>query len=141
MYKKLPVHTVISQQIFLFILGSVIHSPACEIWSKLLGSFYLHSFWTKVFSWRCECPIYTSGTILSIWRMKLNVIKKHIVLIFQYELFLYFLQSCSKPFTYAVGLNELGANEVHRYVGQEPSGRMFNELTLDFNSMYLKISN
>ena len=61
--------------------------------------------------------------------------KKHIVLIFQYELFLYFLQSCSKPFTYAVGLNELGANEVHRYVGQEPSGRMFNELTLDFNSM------
>ena len=33
-----------------------------------------------------------------------------------------------------MGLNELGANEVHSYVGQEPSGRMFNELTLDFNS-------
>ena len=45
----------------------------------------------------------------------------------------YFFQSCSKPFTYAVGLNELGADEVHKYVGQEPSGRMFNELTLDFN--------
>ena len=44
-----------------------------------------------------------------------------------------FFQSCSKPFTYAVGLNELGADEVHKYVGQEPSGRMFNELTLDFN--------
>ena len=47
---------------------------------------------------------------------------------------MYIFQSCSKPFTYAVGLNELGANEVHSYVGQEPSGRMFNELTLDFNS-------
>ena len=32
-----------------------------------------------------------------------------------------------------MGLNELGADEVHKYVGQEPSGRMFNELTLDFN--------
>ena len=43
-------------------------------------------------------------------------------------------QSCSKPFTYAVGLNELGADIVHKYVGQEPSGRMFNELSLDFNN-------
>ena len=42
-------------------------------------------------------------------------------------------QSSSKPFTYAVCLNELGAKSVHQYVGQEPSGRMFNELTLDFN--------
>ncbi len=25
-------------------------------------------------------------------------------------------------------------NEMHKYVGQEPSGRMFNELSLDFNS-------
>ena len=44
------------------------------------------------------------------------------------------LQSCSKPFTYAVCLNELGSDIVHQYVGQEPSGRMFNELSLDFNS-------
>ena len=44
------------------------------------------------------------------------------------------LQSTSKPFTYAVGLNELGRNIVHQYVGQEPSGRMFNELKLDANS-------
>ena len=43
------------------------------------------------------------------------------------------LQSSSKPFTYAVCLNELGASSVHQYVGQEPSGRMFNELSLDFN--------
>ena len=49
------------------------------------------------------------------------------------HIFAIFFQSCSKPFTYAVGLNELGADEVHKYVGQEPSGRMFNELTLDFN--------
>jgi len=44
------------------------------------------------------------------------------------------LQSSSKPFTYAVCLNELGRNVVHQYVGQEPSGRVFNELTLDNNS-------
>ena len=52
---------------------------------------------------------------------------------FDRYIFALFFQSCSKPFTYAVGLNELGADEVHKYVGQEPSGRMFNELTLDFN--------
>ena len=57
-------------------------------------------------------------------------------LIISEKIFPNIFQSCSKPFTYAVGLNELGANEVHGYVGQEPSGRMFNELTLDFNSKY-----
>jgi len=44
------------------------------------------------------------------------------------------MQSCSKPFTYAVCLNELGNEIVHKYVGQEPSGRMFNNLSLDFNN-------
>ena len=44
------------------------------------------------------------------------------------------MQSCSKPFTYAVCLNELGSETVHQFVGQEPSGRMFNELSLDFNN-------
>jgi len=43
------------------------------------------------------------------------------------------IQSCSKPLTYAIALNELGSETVHRYVGQEPSGRMFNELILDHN--------
>ncbi|XP_046647424.1 glutaminase liver isoform, mitochondrial-like isoform X1 [Daphnia pulicaria] len=43
------------------------------------------------------------------------------------------IQSCSKPLTYAIALNELGSEVVHRYVGQEPSGRMFNELILDHN--------
>ncbi|CAG2055143.1 unnamed protein product [Timema podura] len=41
------------------------------------------------------------------------------------------LQSCSKPLTYAIALEELGNEKVHAYVGQEPSGRMFNELVLD----------
>lgn len=44
------------------------------------------------------------------------------------------LQSCSKPLTYAIALDLLGADVVHRYVGQEPSGRNFNELILDYNS-------
>lgn len=44
------------------------------------------------------------------------------------------LQSCSKPLTYAIALHLLGADVVHKYVGQEPSGRNFNELVLDYNS-------
>ncbi|XP_076636309.1 glutaminase isoform X3 [Colletes latitarsis] len=43
------------------------------------------------------------------------------------------LQSCSKPLTYAIALDRLGQEVVHRYVGQEPSGRNFNELVLDYN--------
>jgi len=41
------------------------------------------------------------------------------------------MQSCSKPFTYGLCLNELGSELVHRYVGHEPSGRNFNEICLD----------
>ncbi|KAL7046342.1 hypothetical protein ACKWTF_002544 [Chironomus riparius] len=43
------------------------------------------------------------------------------------------LQSCSKPLTYAVALECLSQEIVHKYVGQEPSGRNFNELVLDHN--------
>ncbi|XP_026473486.1 glutaminase liver isoform, mitochondrial-like isoform X2 [Ctenocephalides felis] len=43
------------------------------------------------------------------------------------------LQSCSKPLTYAIALEKLGQATVHQYVGQEPSGRNFNELVLDYN--------
>ncbi|TRY63704.1 hypothetical protein TCAL_03613, partial [Tigriopus californicus] len=41
------------------------------------------------------------------------------------------IQSCSKPFTYAICLNELGPEMVHKYVSHEPSGRNFNEICLD----------
>ncbi|KAL0851088.1 hypothetical protein ABMA28_006961 [Loxostege sticticalis] len=43
------------------------------------------------------------------------------------------LQSTSKPLTYAMALETLGPDVVHKYVGTEPSGRNFNELVLDFN--------
>ncbi|CAG2164074.1 unnamed protein product [Oppiella nova] len=43
------------------------------------------------------------------------------------------IQSTGKPINYAIALNELSCNVVHKYVGQEPSGRMFNELVLDYN--------
>ncbi|XP_070066034.1 glutaminase liver isoform, mitochondrial isoform X7 [Drosophila virilis] len=43
------------------------------------------------------------------------------------------LQSCSKPLTYAIALEKLGPKVVHSFVGQEPSGRIFNELVLDQN--------
>ena len=40
------------------------------------------------------------------------------------------IQSCSKPISYLIGLNEFGAKYVHKHVGTEPSGRKFNEMTL-----------
>lgn len=41
------------------------------------------------------------------------------------------VQSCGKPLNYCLALEEHGAEHVHRYVGREPSGRGFNELSLD----------
>ncbi|KAK0395019.1 hypothetical protein QR680_001068 [Steinernema hermaphroditum] len=41
------------------------------------------------------------------------------------------IQSVSKAFNYAVAASDLGADIVHKYVGQEPSGRLFNEICLD----------
>ena len=43
------------------------------------------------------------------------------------------IQSTSKPFTYALALNQLGAEVVQKFIGREPSGRMFNEIALDYN--------
>ena len=50
------------------------------------------------------------------------------------------LQSCSKIFTYLQACQNKGANLVHQHVGQEPSGRSFNEFCfnddgLPFNPM------
>lgn len=41
------------------------------------------------------------------------------------------VQSCSKPVSYCAALEEHGEEVVHRTVGREPSGRGFNELTLN----------
>jgi glutaminase len=41
------------------------------------------------------------------------------------------VQSCGKPVSYAVALEEFGEEVVHRYIGREPSGHGFNEITLD----------
>jgi glutaminase len=41
------------------------------------------------------------------------------------------VQSCSKPITYCLALEEHGEEVVHKYVGAEPSGKTFNELTLN----------
>lgn len=43
------------------------------------------------------------------------------------------IQSSGKPINYGIALNCLGTDAVHSFVGQEPSGRMFNELILDHN--------
>ena len=41
------------------------------------------------------------------------------------------VQSSSKPISYLMALEELGEEEVHRYVGREPSGRSFNDIALN----------
>lgn len=41
------------------------------------------------------------------------------------------LQSVSKPINYCLGLEEHGEQKVHSHIGREPSGRGFNELTLN----------
>ena len=41
------------------------------------------------------------------------------------------VQSCCKPITYCLALEDRGSDFVHTYVGREPSGRNFNELTLN----------
>jgi len=43
------------------------------------------------------------------------------------------IQSSSKPITYAICLDELGSEKVHKFLGREPSGRVFNEIVLDYN--------
>jgi glutaminase len=41
------------------------------------------------------------------------------------------VQSTSKPILYAMVLDRLGVDKVHKHVGREPSGHGFNELTLN----------
>lgn len=41
------------------------------------------------------------------------------------------VQSVSKPISYCLALEEHGEGVVHKHVGREPSGRGFNELTLN----------
>ncbi|WP_328459853.1 glutaminase A [Streptomyces sp. NBC_00448] len=41
------------------------------------------------------------------------------------------IQSVAKPFVYALALAELGLDEIHRWVGNEPSGDAFNAISLE----------
>uniref|UniRef100_A0A3Q0KP92 glutaminase n=1 Tax=Schistosoma mansoni TaxID=6183 RepID=A0A3Q0KP92_SCHMA len=41
------------------------------------------------------------------------------------------IQSSSKPITYALALTDLGPQYVHQYVGYEPSGLPFNQISLN----------
>ena len=45
------------------------------------------------------------------------------------------IQSCSKPFTYALACEDEGPETVHRHVGTEPSGVAFNAFTLNENNI------
>ena len=45
------------------------------------------------------------------------------------------VQSCSKPITYGIGIENYGENYVHNFIGKEPSGRNFNELCLDIDNL------
>ena len=41
------------------------------------------------------------------------------------------IESCSKPFLYALACEDLGGEAVHKHVGREPSGVAFNAFTLN----------
>ena len=41
------------------------------------------------------------------------------------------IQSCCKPINYGIVLNDIGSENVHKFVGREPSGQAFNELLLN----------
>jgi len=41
------------------------------------------------------------------------------------------VQSCSKPITYLIGCDLNNSEQIHNFVGTEPSGRNFNELCLN----------
>jgi glutaminase len=41
------------------------------------------------------------------------------------------IQSCVKPLMYAVAIEDVGLERVHRHVGIEPSGLAFNEVSLN----------
>ncbi|XP_033484394.2 glutaminase liver isoform, mitochondrial [Epinephelus lanceolatus] len=41
------------------------------------------------------------------------------------------LQSCVKPLEYAIAVHEFGGDNVHHFVGKEPSGFKFNKLSLN----------
>lgn len=43
----------------------------------------------------------------------------------------YCVQSTCKPVNYAIALDRLGVDAVHRHVGREPSGHSFNAITLN----------
>ncbi|KAL0225718.1 hypothetical protein P9112_013042 [Eukaryota sp. TZLM1-RC] len=45
------------------------------------------------------------------------------------------IQSCSKPVTYCIALEQHGLDTVHRHVAMEPSGRNFNELVLNCENL------
>ena len=45
------------------------------------------------------------------------------------------IQSCTKPITYLIALDNLGENVVHNFIGREPSGKNFNELCLDIDNL------
>jgi glutaminase len=43
--------------------------------------------------------------------------------------FLYTMQSTSKPLSYCFALEALGEKKLHKYVGKEPSGKEFNDIS------------
>lgn len=46
------------------------------------------------------------------------------------------IQSCVKPLTYCLAVEEAGLRKTHRHIGIEPSGLAFNEVSLNADSKY-----
>lgn len=89
-----------------------------------MGSVNLHSGWTKIILWRLQRAIHFASS---------QVENANPVIVF-YVQNVFYLLLFSQAITYALCVNELGKQEVHKYEGREPSGRKFNEIALDHQS-------
>ena len=94
-----------------------------------MGCESLHYRWTEIFSWRFKRHIHNpihKVSISTVWR---NFIA--------YQTKDSHIHTLSKPFTYALALEQLGAETVQKHVGREPSGRIFNEIAVDYDGVII----
>ena len=101
--------------------ASWLHSSTSQRRSWEVGSESLYNWWSEIQCWWCPWQVQypvnkvQTKTLMDLWELSYKKI------------------SPSKTFTYAICLDQLGADVVQKYIGREPSGRNFNEIVLDYN--------
>ncbi|XP_064473525.1 glutaminase liver isoform, mitochondrial-like isoform X2 [Ornithodoros turicata] len=144
--EKSPVRSLETLSLSKEAFGNVIRENIVLITRALRHQFVIPDFqdfvqYIEDFYWKCK--VNTGGKVASYipqlakynpdyWGVSLCTVDGQRFSIGDTEI-PFTIQSSGKPVNYAIALTELGSDTVHQYVGQEPSGRMFNELVLDYN--------